>query len=85
VRETVKVKHVAFKCVPLQNSDKDEKPSASVSSHSLDLGFPDDEDDAHPEGKIMRCCLCCFGCSVVIVTIVIAIVVLHVHCENKVR
>jgi len=36
----------------MQNADKDEKPSGSVSSQSLDLGFPEDEDDAHPEGKV---------------------------------
>jgi len=71
----VKVSHLALKCLLLQNSDKDEKPSASVSSHSLDLGFPDDEDDTHPEGKIMRCWFCCFRCSVVIVALVIAVTV----------
>jgi len=34
----------------MQNADRDEKPS--VSSNTSDLGFPDDEDDVHPEGKI---------------------------------
>jgi len=35
----------------MKNADKDEKPSGSVSSQMSELGFPEDEDDAHPEGK----------------------------------